>query len=134
MLYNLSNLLVKYIPSFNKDEDGNIVPFYGNSDDFVVYFYDYEENVKKLSDSGMFAKYSFIALTHTNLKGDVNDDGKVDKDDLTILQQYYAGYNVTIANKDNADIDGENGLTRRDVMILARYLANWGDDYSNYFN
>lgn len=121
------------IPDFHADEDGNIVPFYGNADDFVVYFYDDEENVQKLSDSGMFAKYSFIALPNSNLKGDVNDDGKVDEDDLTILQKHFAGYDVYFVGA-NADIDGENGLTRRDVMILARYLANWGEAYSKYFN
>lgn len=121
------------IPNFN-EYNGSNDPFVNNADDLVIYYYADAENVENLQEHDLINQHNFVMLTHTNLKGDVNDDGKVDKDDLTILQQYYAGYNVTIANQDNADIDGENGLTRRDVMILARYLDNWGEEYSRYFN
>lgn len=125
------------IPEVFVWDDGYNMPFVNNgvnyeNDGLVVYYYSDAENMERLDV--LKENYTVVELTRSNLKGDVNGDGKVDEDDLTILQQYYAGYNVTIANKVNADIDGENGLTRRDVMILARYLDNWGDDYSKYFD
>lgn len=122
------------IPNFNSDEDGNIVPFYGYADDFVVYYYDDEENVQKLNDSGLFDKYSFVALTRSNKKGDISGDGTVDESDLQILLDYFSGKDVGYFDTTNADIDGDGAFTRRDVMILNRYLAGWGEAYSQYFN
>lgn len=122
------------IPRFNVWDDGKYDPFVDNADDLVIYYYKDAYRVENLDNSGLRNVHTFVELTHTNMKGDVNDDGVVNNDDLKLLQRYFAGYNVTIANLDNADIDGEDGFTRRDVMILARYLANWGGDYSKYFN
>lgn len=42
---------------------------------------------------------------------------------LDKMQKFFSGYSVSL--KDVLDIDGDGKVTRKDVMILARYLANW---------
>lgn len=62
---------------------------------------------------------------------DFNGNGQIDTDDLKTMQQYFSGYNVSL-DKSTADIDGDGFVTRRDAMILARYLAGW-EGYADYF-
>lgn len=60
--------------------------------------------------------------------GDVNRDGVTDNEDLQILNAYFAGYPGTlelISDLTAADVDGNPGVTRADVIYLARYLAGW---------
>ncbi len=61
------------------------------------------------------------------LMGDVNGDGSTDTEDGQILSRYFAGYDVTAELKHlyEADTDLDGTLTRRDCMILARYLDGW---------
>ncbi|MBQ3179044.1 MAG: leucine-rich repeat protein [Clostridia bacterium] len=83
------------------------------------------------------SQYAGITLIDTAsgadmpVKGDITGDGKVTASDLSLLQQYYAGYPTEI-NIYAVDFDGNGKLTRKDVMILARYLAGW-DGYDQYF-
>ncbi len=49
---------------------------------------------------------------------------------LQSMQKYFSGYSVSLTTA--ADIDGDGRITRRDAMILARYLAGW-DNYASYF-
>lgn len=63
---------------------------------------------------------------------DFNGNGQIDTDDLKTLHQYFSGYPTTF-DPTTADIDGDGTVTRRDAMILARYLAGW-DGYADYFN
>ena len=79
------------------------------------------------------ADFATITLTGDTsaLKGDVTGDGKVNRYDLTLLQKYFAGYPVAVPTA-AADIDENSKLTRKDVMILARYLDQW-EDYDRYF-
>lgn len=65
------------------------------------------------------------------VKGDISCDSRVTAADAKLFAQYFAGYPVTI-NIPAADIDGENGVTRKDVMILKRYIAGW-EGYDEYF-
>lgn len=70
-----------------------------------------------------------IPFSLISSRGDVNSDGSVDVRDLTILSSYYAGligYEEKIESWDEADIDGNGIVERNDVMLLARYLNNWG--------
>ncbi len=59
--------------------------------------------------------------------GDVNADHAVDAVDGEILSRYFAGDDVSaeLIWLDEADIDRNGKLNRRDCMILARYLAAW---------
>jgi len=59
--------------------------------------------------------------------GDVNDDGKIDAKDVTMLRRYLAGgWNVNV-NEEDADINGDGEVNAKDVTMLRRYLAGgWG--------
>ena len=61
--------------------------------------------------------------------GDVNADDSVDEEDGRILSQYFAGLDVSgeLLRTDEADIDRDGSLTRRDCMILARILDTWAN-------
>ena len=65
--------------------------------------------------------------------GDVNGDGLVDKKDLTTLSRYLTKWaGIELVDAEAADIDGENGVSVADRMILARYLAG-KEEYEEYF-
>ncbi len=65
-------------------------------------------------------------------KGDIDGDFSINRYDLYILQQSFSGYPTEI-DESAVDLDGNGKLTRKDVMILARYLAGW-DGYDKYFS
>lgn len=58
------------------------------------------------------------------LYGDLNKDGVVNNQDVTLFQEYFAGYTRKIPN-DLADINEDGMVTRRDAMILARHVKGW---------
>ncbi len=67
--------------------------------------------------------------------GDVNDDGKVNGLDSSILMRYLAGwdnYESKITNMKAADINGDGKVNGLDSSILARHMAGW-TQYDNYF-
>ena len=92
-------------------------------------------------------KYYYVIITNTNpsatgaqttsvrseemaltvgggyITGDVDASGLTDSDDAAVLAQYFAG--ITLSNPDAADIDSDQALTRRDAMVLTRYLSGW---------
>ena len=58
------------------------------------------------------------------LYGDINGDNLLNRNDERLLASYFAGYTVAIPDA-CVDLDGSGTFTRRDVMILKRYLAGW---------
>jgi len=56
--------------------------------------------------------------------GDANGDGVVTTRDVALLQQYLAGWDVTL-NEAGAYADGVGYVTVRDVALLQRYLVGW---------
>lgn len=56
--------------------------------------------------------------------GDANGDGKVDREDATLLLQYAAGWNVQI-KKRPADANGDNKVDGKDATLLLQYAAGW---------
>lgn len=126
-----------HIPRFQVWDDGSNDPFVNNADDLTIYyyndFYDDEWNIDRLMNSGLMEKHDFVELTRSDVKGDISGDGTVDESDLQVLLDYFSGKNVDYFDTANADIDGDNAFTRRDVMILNRYLAGWAG-YDKYFN
>ena len=59
--------------------------------------------------------------------GDVNDDGKIDAKDVTMLRRQLAGgWNVNI-NEEKADLNQDDEINAKDVTMLRRFLAGgWG--------
>lgn len=51
------------------------------------------------------------------IKGDLNNDGKVDQTDLTLMKNYLVGLSTAI-NTLNADMDGDQKITSTDLGLL----------------
>jgi hypothetical protein len=68
-----------------------------------------------------FEKY--VEPQPEGLRGDVNDDKKVDIDDATMLINYLLGEPLEI-NQDNANCDLEGGVDIGDATALINYLLN----------
>ena len=56
--------------------------------------------------------------------GDANGDGAVNARDAAMLQQYVAGWDVTL-NEASADTHGDGSVNARDAAILQQYVAGW---------
>ena len=56
--------------------------------------------------------------------GDANGDGEVTTRDVTLLQQYMAGWDVTLV-VESADANGDGEVTTRDVTLLQQFMAGW---------
>ncbi len=55
--------------------------------------------------------------------GDASGDGSVNARDAALLQQYVAGWDVTL--EASADADGDGSVNARDVALLQQYIAGW---------
>ena len=68
----------------------------------------------------------FVPYETQKLLGDVNGDQAVNACDQALLCLYFTGYPVDIEEM-HADVDLDGRVSRRDAMILARFLAEWED-------
>ncbi len=69
------------------------------------------------------------------IKGDVNDDGKVNGIDSALLARFtssWEGYAEKIRNMDAADINGDGVVNGADSGILVRYTSGW-ENVKRYF-
>ena len=58
------------------------------------------------------------------LYGDVNGDGLIEINDLTLLRRHFANWqNITLSP--GADVNGDSKIEINDLTILRRYFANW---------
>lgn len=64
--------------------------------------------------------------------GDVNNDAKIDTQDITDIQNYLAG-GIEFSDEDIlvADVDGSGGVDITDVMYIQYYLAGIYDTFGN---
>ena len=65
-----------------------------------------------------------MSLTVSAAFGDADADGSTDARDVALLQQYLAGWDVTL-DPVTADITGDGDVNAQDVAILQQYLAGW---------
>ncbi len=76
---------------------------------------------KQVGASGSMKEYS-------NKDGvvfvDVNGDGKVVSSDLTLMQQYLAGWKVVL-NLSAADVTGDGKFDQQDIVRFQQYMAGW---------
>ena len=56
--------------------------------------------------------------------GDANGDGAVNARDAAVLQQFVAGWDVTLIEA-SADANGDGSVNARDAAILQQYVAGW---------
>ena len=62
-------------------------------------------------------------LLINKISGDVDSNGKVDIDDLSLLASYMAGDPTAQINETNSDVDANNKVDIDDLSILASYMA-----------
>ena len=70
-----------------------------------------------------YIKISFdgkTTLPAASLKGDVNQDGKIDAKDAAALRDYLLIKTKTLAAPANADINGDGKLNAVDLALLKR--------------
>ena len=65
-------------------------------------------------------KFSFSA----RIPGDADGSGEIDVSDVLMIQQYIAGWSVSI-NKENADVDGDGEITVDDAILIQQKIAGW---------
>jgi hypothetical protein len=58
------------------------------------------------------------------LSGDVNDDGNINIDDVTLLINYLLNNDAVQINQANADIDSDGAINISDVTMLIQKLLN----------
>ena len=58
------------------------------------------------------------------IAGDVNGDEEITLDDVVLLAQYVAGWDVE-PNLNLANVNGDDDITLDDVVLLAQYVAGW---------
>ncbi|MBR5525097.1 MAG: hypothetical protein IKU51_07510 [Clostridia bacterium] len=63
-------------------------------------------------------------IRDVSIPGDANGDNSITIRDVTLLQQYLAGWDVFI-NEATADADGDGRIIIRDLTLLQQYLAGW---------
>lgn len=56
--------------------------------------------------------------------GDANEDGAVNARDAALLQQFVAGWDVTLTEA-SADANGDGSVNARDAALLQQYVAGW---------
>lgn len=56
--------------------------------------------------------------------GDVNDDGKVNVRDVSVLMRFCASYEIDV-NRQSCDVNADEKINVRDVALMMRYLAGW---------
>ena len=64
----------------------------------------------------------FIALKYT--PGDADTSGEVTVDDVLLIQQNIAGWDVKI-DETNADVDGDGELSVSDALFVQQIIAGW---------
>lgn len=86
--------------------------------------YDEEEICNQKEENVHFDVTNGVVSVSKHLPGDVNDDGKVNLKDVIRLNQYVAGWNVTV-NSISADANSDGKVNLKDVIRLNQYVAGW---------
>ncbi|MBQ4139072.1 MAG: hypothetical protein II592_05975, partial [Muribaculaceae bacterium] len=70
------------------------------------------------------AKTVVLHGNQTWIKGDVNGDGEVNVNDVTVLINYILGKNPTPFVEANANVNGDEGINVNDVTALINLILN----------
>ena len=76
------------------------------------------------SDLNTWTKGSCSPVFKAVEPGDADGDGRINNRDIALLQQYFAGWSVTIYIK-GADVNGDGRIASDDLALLQQYIAGW---------
>ena len=74
--------------------------------------------VNKANRRAVNANRCYIDDYHVDIQGDMNDDGKLDIDDVVTMINYLLSHDETIINMSKADIDSDGKININDVTAL----------------
>lgn len=66
-----------------------------------------------------------IVIEAAYIKGDINNNGETDLNDVVVLSQVVAGWQNVAYNAAALDINGDGNIDLSDVVLLAQYVAGW---------
>ena len=126
---NCDKLKTITIPKTVTEIDHNAYGFYFDSsyryqayDDATIYCYKgsaAEEYAKKYN-------VKYVLLDGAEVKpGDVNGDSSVNNEDLSLMQQKLAGWNLPDFDETAADVTGDGAFNGEDVALFQQKLAGW---------
>ena len=117
-LYLLNNIDLSNQAKKNADVNGN-----GTIDEVDL------KNLKARLDKNTTADNKVIAsapIIDYIVYGDVNEDGKINGDDVTLLRQYREGkIKLSVQGSSNANVNGDNTLGYVDIHLLLRFVSGW---------
>ncbi len=111
--------------SYSYDENTNLMT-YANSSNGQFSAFEYDQYGNPTSATTTAAYFGFVKTP------DINGDGNVNNKDLTRLNQYISGANVTI-NEAVSDVNRDGTIDSEDVSALFEYLSDWAE-YPIYTN
>lgn len=118
-----------------KDSYNVIIPT--NTIDIVVEKGEIDESMKQVVKKGQCFRLADGGKGVIHIAGDVNGDGVVDQEDVTLLQQYISDPDIDI-DLVAADVDNDGKVTMKDIVLLSRYVDGEdvkleNSDYGNNF-
>ena len=86
----------------------------------------------EITREGHFAESRTVTVETTdvvlevamNRKGDINGDGKLNNKDALMLMQYFAGWDVAVAEY-KRDVNRDGKQNNKDFLMLMQFLAGW---------
>lgn len=103
----------------------NFIQMYGRDQGWFVPQYSPFDPIREgafIEESAWLVNVYYVS--EDPVPGDVNEDGKVNLQDLAVLQRYLNGWDVTI-NTEAGDTDGNGKVNIQDLALLQRYLNGW---------
>ncbi len=76
----------------------------------------------------LFEEYLDTVDVNALLKGDCNNDGKINLNDITVILKYIAKWDVDIANE-AADVNGDGRVNINDITLMLKCVAGWDVRY-----
>lgn len=66
----------------------------------------------------------YVDIAGLTKSGDVNNDTVINLQDVTLLSQFLAGWDVTV-NDSALDTDGDTLVNLNDLVLLSQFVAGW---------
>ncbi|MEE1060579.1 MAG: leucine-rich repeat domain-containing protein [Ruminococcus sp.] len=93
---------------------------YMKIDGFTIYGYKNTAAEAYATENG----FTFIALDEEDKNDDINNDGNVDVNDVTVLQMHLANYDIEV-NAQALDVNNDDNVDVTDVTTLQMILAGY---------